>query len=87
MADPRYVFMRPHKPEGGPYPLKTLSIRLPLPAFERLEVMAEAAELSLNAMAIQLIEWGTESAISSLPPEFAHELVNDFPNGQIGEYI
>jgi predicted transcriptional regulator len=72
--DPFEIFLRPHDDAAPPAPLKALSIRMPQRAFRYVQHMAEAADLSRNAMAVQLIEWGIAHALSRLPDEMRDEI-------------
>ena len=72
--DPFDIFLRAQE-EAAPLPLiKALSVRMPQKAFLYVQHMAEAADLSRNAMAVQLIEWGIAHALSRLPDEMRDEI-------------
>ena len=73
-ADPFEIFLRPHDAAVPPPPLKAMSVRMPDTAFRYVQHMAEAADLSRNAMAVQLIEWGIAHALSRLPDEMRDEI-------------
>lgn len=73
-TDPKDLFLlRPTEEDPAPV-LKALSVRMPLRTFRYLEEMAEHADLSRNAMAVQLIEWGIQHALRELPEALADEI-------------
>ena len=72
-TDPFDVFFRPPD-DGEPVVLKALSVRLPQRTFRYVEEMAEHANLSRNAMAVQLLEWGISFALARLPDEIRDEI-------------
>lgn len=72
--DPHEVFLREPDDDPQPVTLKALTVRLPLRTFRFLEEMAEHADLSRNAMAVQLVEWGIAHAMDRLPEELAHQI-------------
>ena len=72
--EPTEVFMWAHDDSARPTALKALSVRMPEWAFRYVEEMATAADLSRNAMAVQLIEWGIAHALARLPDEMRNEL-------------
>lgn len=77
-VDPLDVFMTFH--EGGkppPPPPRSLTVRMPLDLFAYLEEMAEAANVSLNTMALHLMGWGIDSGLERLPPDLADEIRTD----------
>lgn len=76
IPDPFEIFLRPHEDSAPPPALKALSLRMPQKAFLYVQHMAEAADLSRNAMAIQLLEWGIAHALSRLPDEMRDEIQN-----------
>jgi len=75
-VDPFEIFLRPCDDTAPPLPLKALSVRMPQEAFRYVQHMAEAADLSRNAMTVQLIEWGIAHALSRLPDEMRDEIQN-----------
>jgi hypothetical protein len=56
-------------------PLKALSVRMPPTVFAYLQRLAEEADISRNAMAVQLLSWGIEFALSELPVDFHASIV------------
>lgn len=73
-SDPFDIFLREPESDPEPAPLKALTVRLPLRTFRYLEEMAEQADLSRNAMAVQLVEWGISFALDRLPEELNHQI-------------
>ena len=72
--DPVDLFLRPAEEGPSLVSLKALSVRMPLRTFRYLEEMAEHTDLSRNAMAVQLIEWGIAHALSRLPEEICDQI-------------
>lgn len=72
--DPFDVFLREPDEDPQPVTLKALTVRLPVRTFRFLEEMAEHADLSRNAMAVQLVEWGIAHAMERLPEELVLQI-------------
>lgn len=65
--------------------MKAITVRGPASLVQYIEVMAEHAELSRNAMAVQLIRWGISSAMAQLPDELRDAIQNDLIGYAEGE--
>ena len=74
-TDPFDVFLRPPDASEAPPVLKAVSVRLPQRTFRYLEEMAEHADLSRNAMAVQLVEWGISHALARLPDDMRDQII------------
>lgn len=85
--DPLEVFFRVPEEDPRPVPTRALSVRMPVRVFRYLEEMAEHADMSRNAMAVQLLEWGAAYALSRLPDELRDEIACavDGPADEAGE--
>lgn len=68
------VFFKPKEEAGAPPVLKAITVRLPQVTYDYLEAMAEHADMSRNAMAVQLIQWGENFALGQLPDEIRDEI-------------
>jgi hypothetical protein len=72
------VFLRPPDDETlHDLGMKAFTVRAETSLVNFIEVMAEHAELSRNAMAVQLIRWGISSAMAQLPDEVRDAIQND----------
>lgn len=69
------VFLRPADDDDlHEMGLKAITVRAPSSLVNFIEVLAEQAELSRNAMAVQLIRWGISSAMAQLPDELRESI-------------
>jgi hypothetical protein len=71
------VFLQSPPPSDEPSSMRSLSVRMPADTYRYLTVMADHANLSLNAMAVQLLSWGIDFALWELPPEIHADIVSD----------
>jgi hypothetical protein len=68
------VFLKPDKEDDAPVVLKTTSVRMPSTLLAYIDAMAEKADLSRNAMCVQLLTWGVSFAMAELPDDIRHEI-------------
>ena len=74
MSEVLSLFLRPAGEVEPPPVLKAASVRMPAKTLAYIDAMAEAADLSRNGMAVQLIEWGIQHALGELPDEIRDEI-------------
>lgn len=68
------VFLKEHEPDED---LRALTVRMPASTYAYVQRLAEEANLSRNAMAVQILQWGVDLALNELPPEIHVSIVHD----------
>jgi hypothetical protein len=78
------LFVRDAPPPDAAADLRQISQRLPVQTLARIDALAEHAELSRNAMVLELLRVGIASVQSCLPPVVLDE-VNESANSHLCE--
>lgn len=74
IVDPFDVFLKKQEEDAPMKAPRPLTLRLPEQVFFYVQHMSEKAEMSRNAMGVQLVEWGISYALSRLPDEMRNEI-------------
>jgi hypothetical protein len=77
------VFLK--DPQEQSEPVKALSVRMPMSTYTYLQRLASAADLSGNAMAVLLLQWGIEFALTQLPADLHVSISREVEGDQAAE--